>query len=118
MLIVANDSATNVLKDLKGDQVPVDMKKLEQMAGGDRIKLAQQLSYFMTDANTNQTCGFQSLALFAYFWFTPEEIEGATRDMGDKVPQGVVKELLWMARQQHPTTPRTVPPSAGASGGQ
>lgn len=118
LVAAAHGSATNVLKDLKGDQVPPDVKSLEQMAGGDRIALARQLAYFMTDARTNQTCGFQSVALFAYFWFTPEEMERATHDVGAKVPQDVVKELLRIARQQHPTQPRTVPPSAGASGGQ
>ena len=121
LVVVAGDGTTNVLKDLKGERLPEAVRTLHEMVAGDRIRTARQLAYFMKGARTNEVCGFQSVALFSYFWFTPEEVERATKEItvadGD-FPKDILKEMLWMARQQHPTKGRTEPPSAGAPGGQ
>ena len=118
---MAGDSWTNILKNLKGEQVPVEVQALEKTLGGDRIKAAQQLAYFMKGANTNETCGYASIAIFAYFNFTTQEIERATSEITaseTSFPQGIVKEMLWMAQQQHPTNASTVLPKDAPSGKQ
>jgi len=112
LLKIPGDTTKNYVKDLKGDMVPVEVRTLEKMLKGDRVKILQHLvSYFagarnlLPDQKQYETRGWVTLVLAAYFNFTPEEVEHVAKVMpSTKELQGVTAELMVQAKANHPTT--------------
>lgn len=113
---VPGDFETNYFKDLKGDQVPVEVRELERLLRGNRIKAVQQLVHYLYGAKDlkeqedRETRGWASLTLAAYFNFTSEEIETAIARMSSPNElRAVKKELLLVAQTNHPGSTNAPP---------
>jgi hypothetical protein len=115
-LKVPGDTTKNYLKDLKGESVPAEVRTLETLLKGDRSKMLQQLVYYingvtgLSDPKEKEQRGWATLAIAAYFNFTPEEVDQVAKLMpSTKDFRGVPSELVNQAKANHPTKPRTVP---------
>ena len=117
LLRVPGDTTENYFKDLKGNRVPPEVRKLEKMLNGDRIQTLQQLVYYadgaralLPDHEKFETRGWVTLTVAAYFNFTPAEVEHVAKlmpranDFG-----GMPNELIEQAKANHPTNKSTVP---------
>lgn len=111
LLNVPGDTTKNYLKDLKGDAVPREVRTLERMLNGDRVKALQQLVYYIDGAKAirdqvrRETRGWVTLAVAAYFNFTPAEVDYVASLM----PRtenfcGMPPELVGQAKANHPTS--------------
>jgi hypothetical protein len=111
LLKIPGDTTKNYVKDLKGDTVPVEMRTLEKMLKGDRVKTLQHLvSYFagartlLPDQQKFETRGWVTLVIAAYFNFTPEEVEHVAKLMpSTKDVQAATDTLMAQAKANHPT---------------
>jgi len=117
LLHVPGDTTKNYLKDLKGNMVPPEVRKLEEMLNGDRIQTLQQLVFYFDGARSHlpdhenfETRGWVTLTVAVYFNFTPAEVEHVAKLMPrTNVFGGMPSELIGQAKANHPTSLATVP---------
>jgi hypothetical protein len=114
---IPGNTTLNYVKDLRGDMVPVEMRTLEKMLKGDRVKTLQHLVSYLAGARTllpdqkkYETRGWVTIVIASYFNFTPQEVEHVAKLMpSTKEVQGATNELMALAKANHPTTDSTVP---------